>query len=66
MEIKPAFNQPNRDPLPPGLIRLAAVLAEIAHNEDNCAFDLESPGEAKVEGLDENCQRGKTNQPSKN
>jgi hypothetical protein len=36
------------------LIRLAAVLAEIAHNEEKSALDPESPGEEKVEELDEN------------
>jgi hypothetical protein len=44
----------NRDPLPPGLIRLAAVLAEIALNGTDSSLDLESPSQEKVDGLDEN------------
>ena len=44
----------NRDPLPPGLIRLAAVLAEIARNGTISLLDPESPPQEKVDGLDEN------------
>jgi hypothetical protein len=44
----------NHDPLPPGLIRLAAVLAEIALNGTDSSLDLESPSQEKVDGLDEN------------
>jgi hypothetical protein len=50
----------NHDPLPPGLIRLAAVLAEIARNNTNSLLDLESPPKEKVDGLDENPLRGQT------
>ena len=50
----------NHDPLPPGLIRLTAVLAEIARNGTNCPLDLESPRKEKVDGLDENPLRGQT------
>ena len=48
----------NHDPLPPGLIRLAAVLDEIARNGTNCPLDLESPPQEKVDGLGENPLRG--------
>ena len=48
----------NHDPLPLGLIRLAAVLAEIARNGTNSPLDLESPLQEKVDGLDENPLRG--------
>jgi hypothetical protein len=50
----------NHDPLPPGLTRLAAVLAEIARNNTNSLLDLESPSQEKVDGLDENPLRGQT------
>ena len=50
----------NHDPLPPGLIRLAAVLAEIARNGPNSLLDLESPSKEKVDGLDENPLGGPT------
>jgi hypothetical protein len=49
----------NHDPLPPGLIRLAAVLAEIARN-GTTLLDLESPPKEKVDGLDENPLGGQT------
>jgi hypothetical protein len=47
---------PNRVPLPPGLMRLAAVLAEIAWNEATSAFSEESVCAAgdKVDEEDEN------------
>ena len=48
----------NHDPLPTGLIRLAAVLAEIARNGTNSLLDRESPPQEKVDGLDENPLRG--------
>ena len=48
----------NHDPLPPGLIRLAAVLAEIARNGTNCPLDLESPPQEKIDGSDENPLQG--------
>ena len=44
----------NHAPLPLGLIRLAAVLAEIALNGTDSSLDLESPSQEKVDGLDEN------------
>jgi hypothetical protein len=46
----------NTVPLPPGMIRLAAVLAEIAHNEATSASSTESVCSAgdKVEREDEN------------
>jgi len=47
----------NHDPLPPGLIRLAAVLAEIARN-GTTLLDLESPPQEKIDELDENPLRG--------
>jgi hypothetical protein len=40
------------------LIRLAAVLAEIARNGTDSLLDLESPQQEKVDGLDENPLRG--------
>jgi hypothetical protein len=40
------------------LIRLAAVLAEIALNGTDSSLDLESPSQEKVDGLDENPLRG--------
>jgi len=61
LENKPASNL---DSLPPGLIRLAAVLAEIAHNEEKSALDPESPGEEKAEELDEIPLKGQTNHAS--
>ena len=48
----------NHDPLPLGLIRLAAVLAEIARNGTDSLLDLESPQQEKVDGLDENPLKG--------
>jgi hypothetical protein len=48
----------NHDPLPPDLIRLAAVLAEIARNGTDSLLDLESPQQEKINGLDENPLRG--------
>jgi hypothetical protein len=44
----------NQYPLPPGLIRLAVVLDEIARNGTNDPLDLESAHQEKVDGLDEN------------
>jgi hypothetical protein len=44
----------NQYPLPPGLLRLAAVLAEIARNGTSSLLDLESPPQEKVDRLDEN------------
>ena len=57
LEDKPAANH---EPLPPGLIRLAAVLAEIALNGTDSSLDLESPPQEKVDRLDENPLRGQT------
>jgi hypothetical protein len=48
----------NQYPLPPGLIRLATVLSEIARNGTSSLLDLESPQQEKVDGLDENPLRG--------
>jgi hypothetical protein len=48
----------NQYPLPPGLIRLAAVLSEIARNGTSSLLDLESPLQEKVDRLDENPLRG--------
>lgn len=62
MENKPASNL---DPLPQGLIRLAAVLAEIAQNEEKSALNLKSPIEEKVEELDENPKIEKTDEVSR-
>ena len=44
----------NKCLLPPGLLRLAAVLAEIARNDTNDPLDLESAYQEKVDGLDQN------------
>lgn len=50
MKKKPAVGH---DPLPPGLMRLAAVLAEIAQNEADSTPVEESTVEGKTERPDQ-------------